>query len=512
MKFLDKYIKIVVAAAIIGSTVSCSDEFLDTKPETAVSYEEAFESLTNAESALVGMYNNLSSFSFDGLYAPIMGDLVGEDILLDSKHNWNWFLEVYQLETLANYTWASSPWSDGYFLIYQANQIIENADKVPDATVAEKGNLKGQAKVMRAATMLKLVQMYGEAYSVNPEAPGILNANSAREWDEEDIGRSSVREIYGQILKDLNEAIPMLEDYANLSPNERSQKFNDLTAFFNVRSANAFLARVYLDMAGYEGAEEDYWEKARDHAAVAKKDMVLMDLTDMFSGFSFPNSETIYSIKYTADDNNVFLSIPSFYYPFDGYRSVRVDADFLDTFSAYDQRRKYWFADGRELIFDWPWDDTPEAVPYDEDNFVVMKFNSIGFQTGYAERISIRASEMYLIEAECEYELGNEDKARELLFAIQQRAQPGVDKSINTGENLIKEILLERRKELVGEGFRWNDIKRRSLPFKREGDHWSEIRNFQFGDEDYYRLTFPIPQNEIDNNSALTEADQNPGY
>jgi len=504
MKFINRYIKIVVAAGIIGSSLSCSDDFLDTKPETAVSYDEAFESITNAESALVGMYNNLSSYSFDGLYAPIMGDLVGEDLLLDSKQNWGWFLSVYQLETLPNYTWASSPWSSGYFLIYQANQIIENADMVPDATAAQKGNLKGQAKVMRASTMLKLVQMFGDAYSVNPNAPGILNANTVKEWDEEDIARSTVGEIYGQIIEDLDQAIPMLVDYAaevaDLPSNDRPQMFMDSTAFFNVRSANAVLARAYLDM--------ENWEKASEHASKAKNDVQLMTIGDLLSGFNSPNSETLYSIKYTADDNNVYMSLPSFYWPVGGYSSMRADTSFVDTYDDFDVRKK-WFPHGRDLMVRWDGDE--EDSPLDADNYVIFKYQSINGQTGYAQRISIRASEMYLIEAECEAELGNHSKAQELLYAIQKRANPGAFKSSKTDQALIDEILLERRKELAGEGFRWNDIKRRSLPFKRNGHHWSKY-DFQFGDEDYYRLTFPIPQSEIDNNNILTEVDQNPGY
>ncbi|MCT4648109.1 MAG: RagB/SusD family nutrient uptake outer membrane protein [Carboxylicivirga sp.] len=504
MKFINRYLKIVLAVGIIGLSFSCNDEFLDTKPDTAVSYEEAFESITNAESALVGMYNNLSAYNFDGLYAPIMGDLIGDDLLLDSKQNWGWFLSVYQLETLPNYRWAREPWTSGYFLIYQANQIIESADLVPDATEGQKANLKGQAQVMRASTMLKLVQMFGEAYSVNPDAPGILNANSVKEWDEEDSGRATIGEIYNQIVTDLVTAIPLLEKYAEevaeMPASDRPQKFLDATAFYNVRSANAILARAYLDM--------ENWEKARDHAAEAKKEVELMDAYDLISGFHTPNSETLYAIKYTATDNNVYLSIPSFYWPLGGYSSMRADTMFVDRFNNNDVRKKQ-FRHGREIMVRYEGEETER--PLDPDNYVILKFASINYQTGYAQRISIRASEMYLIEAECEAELGNDSEAQDLLHAIQKRANPGISKSSNTGEVLVNEILLERRKELAGEGFRWNDIKRRSLPFKRNGHHWSKW-DFRFGDADYYRLTFPIPQNEIDNNSALTEADQNPGY
>lgn len=504
MKLLNNYIKIALVLFTVTATYSCSDDFLDTKPDTAISYEEAFESYANAESALVGMYNNNSSYSFDGLYTPIMGDLVGEDLLLDSKQNWGWFLSVYQLETLPNYTWASSPWTDGYFIIYQANRIIRDAPSIPDATEAQVGNLVGQAKVMRANTMLKLVQIFGDAYSVNPDAPGILNTNELMQWDAEDIGRSSVGEIYQQITSDLHTAIPMLEKYASeingLPVNERPQMYLDSTAFHGIRSANAILARAYLDMHDYENA--------RIHASKAKENVQLMDIGELLNGFNMPNSETIHSIKYTADDNNIYLSLPSFYWPLNGYSSMRADTTFIDTFDQYDTRKSQ-FRHGKDIMVRWQGDD--QDSPLDADNYVILKFSSINNMTGFAQRITIRASEMYLIEAECEAELGNDSEAQDLLSTIQKRANPGAAKTSNTGQELIDEILLERRKELVGEGFRWNDIKRRSLPFKRNGHHWAKF-DFEFGDEDYYRLTFPIPQSEIDNNEVLSQADQNTGY
>ena len=118
---------------------------------------------------------------------------------------------------------------------------------------------------------------------------------------------------------------------------------------------------------------------------------------------------------------------------------------------------------------------------------------------------------MLLIEAECEAELQNYSEAQDALYLIQRRANPGVTKSTETGQALIDQILLERRKELFGEGFRWQDIKRRQLPFVRTGDHWVKL-SFTAQDPDYFRLTFPIPQSEIDANNALDNSDQNIGY
>ena len=199
-------------------------------------------------------------------------------------------------------------------------------------------------------------------------------------------------------------------------------------------------------------------------------------------------------LAYAQEDNNTYLSLPSFYWPASGYSSMRANNSFVAKFSNQDARKNYFL----------------KLDDIDRDRNLIVKFahnNSIG----NAERIAIRASEMYLIQAECEAELGNYSDAQQALFTIQKRANPSAQKSNSVGQALIDEILLERRKELFGEGFRWNDIKRRQLPFQRSADHWVTF-DFSSSDNDYFRLTYPIPQSEIDANNMLDESDQNAGY
>lgn len=453
--------------------MSCSEDFLNPMPTNSLEESEVFKSYNNAEAAMVGVYNQLSSSSFEGLYLPIMADLIGEDVLLNSVDNYNWFVPVYQLNVLPNYFYTESPWTSGYKLIYDANQIIANANKIPDATDDEKNSLIGQAKVLRAFSMLKMVQVYAPSFLADSSAPGILNVTAPREQSSPDIGRTSVGGIYNQIVRDLTHSIELLE-------------INEYTGFFDKRAAQAILARAYLDM--------QEWELARDMAKVAYEGLELMTADEMLSGFLAPNSETIFSVAYTAEDNNIYLSLPSFYWPVSGYSSMRADSTFVNYFEPGDWRGQFFL-------------DYPEIDP---DNYIIIKFGHDS-KIGNAEKISIRASEMYLIEAECEAEIGNYTEAQDALYKIQSRANGGVEKSTAMGQELIEEVLLERRKELFGEGFRWNDIKRRNQRFTRNGSHWVK---FDFGpeDEDYYRLTFPIPQSEIDANSMLDETNQNIGY
>jgi len=473
MKIKTLKIKLGLFLVLMGLFWSCSEEFLTPEPTDSLKSDEIFESYVTAEAALVGTYDQLSNYKFEGMWVPLISDVMGEDIMINSVDNWGWFVETYQMNVLPGYTYVEHPWWTAYKVIFDANHIIANAQTVPDASDEQKNNLEGQAKILRAFSHLRLIQMYAPAYSVNPDAPGVLLAILPMDQDSHNIGRSSVSEVYNQIVIDLSSAIELLD-------------YNTDKGFFDKRAAQAILARTYLDM--------QEWEKARDMAKQAYSEVDLMSINDMLGGFNTRNSETIFTVAYTSEDNNVYMSIPSFYWPVAGYSSMRANDKFANMFNSMDARSSFFVMDSN----------------IDPDRHLILKF-AHNQQVGNAERISIRASEMYLIAAECEAELGNFSDAQDEIYVVQSRAFPGAIKSTETGQKLIDEILVERRKELFGEGFRWNDIKRRSLSVKREGNHWVNL-DFGVADADYYRLTFPIPQSEIDNNPLLTQEDQNIGY
>ncbi|MEH0155165.1 RagB/SusD family nutrient uptake outer membrane protein [Limibacter armeniacum] len=473
MKALSLIKNIFTLSLLLLFMTACNEDFLELEPTDSISEGKVFESYTIAEAALVGAYDQLSNPSFEGLYVPIMADIIGEDVMINAVDNWNWFVPVYQMNVLPNYTYVNSPWWAGYKLIYDVNKLIKNVQKIPDATADQKNRLEGEARALRAFVMLKLAQIYSPAYSKDNTAPSILLVTDILEADDDDIGRSTLKEVYEQIENDLLTAISLLE--------EKKDK-----GFVDQRAAKAMLARTYLDM--------ENWQKARDMAKEAYEGLELMSISEMYSGFSTRNSETIFTIAYTQEDNNVYLSLPSFYWPVGGYSSMRANDQFVDLFNYQDARGGFFL----------------QQDDIDAERFLILKFGHNNV-VGNAERISIRASEMYLIEAECEAELGNYTAAQEALYQIQQRSYPGVQKSKATDEQLVNEILLERRKELFGEGFRWNDIKRRQQSFSRGGDHWVTF-NYSPADADYYRLTFPIPQSEIDANKMIDLNDQNEGY
>ncbi|MFO7977307.1 MAG: RagB/SusD family nutrient uptake outer membrane protein, partial [Bacteroidales bacterium] len=83
--------------------------------------------------------------------------------------------------------------------------------------------------------------------------------------------------------------------------------------------------------------------------------------------------------------------------------------------------------------------------------------------------------------------------------------------STNTGQDLIDEILIQRRLELWGEGFRFYDLKRTNSDLDRRNlNHnasvLSNLLHVPAGDP---RWQWKIPRAELDANPFLTDADQN---
>lgn len=138
----------------------------------------------------------------------------------------------------------------------------------------------------------------------------------------------------------------------------------------------------------------------------------------------------------------------------------------------------------------------------------------------------LHVSEMYLVAAEAYLLAGDESKSLEKINAVRKRAGVSELSSFTAYKapytalrgifivNPLDLVLDERARECYAERTRYYDIRRTkqlvryNLAFSRFMDDVSKMSNAQ-GQIKWYR---PIPQDEIDNNTALSSADQNPGY
>ncbi|MDQ3277735.1 MAG: RagB/SusD family nutrient uptake outer membrane protein, partial [Bacteroidota bacterium] len=131
-----------------------------------------------------------------------------------------------------------------------------------------------------------------------------------------------------------------------------------------------------------------------------------------------------------------------------------------------------------------------------------------GSSSSIGDLVLMRASEMYLIEAEAKARM-NDATAANVLFQLVSKRDPAYVQSVLTGENLINHILIQRRIELWGEGFRFYDLKRLNQPLDRRGANHdpavATVLQVPAGDVQW---EFLIPQDEINFTNGIVK--QNP--
>ena len=118
---------------------------------------------------------------------------------------------------------------------------------------------------------------------------------------------------------------------------------------------------------------------------------------------------------------------------------------------------------------------------------------------------AFRTGEQYLIRAEAYARTAADALGSADLNALRSVRIIGYVPTALAGTALINAIATERRKELVGEGHRFFDLKRTTRTVSRVG-----CTSFCTLNSNNRAWTWPIPQPEIDANASILP--QNPGY
>ena len=494
-------------ALFVLIVTSCSKNYLDQPfpQDGSLSDNVIFSTYKGAEAAVVGSYGLLRSESFNsynglnnavtiankGVKSVVVNfELKGNDLYVASsvyaqECSWN---DNAQQGRAAFGTRTLQIWDMFYRIINNANAAIANIPQVRDASPEVKSQLIAEAKAQRAYCYFWLARIYQFSYSRNPDAAAVPLYTAPAGRDSKGNPRASLRAVYAQIVDDLNEAVSLL-------PVERSGKFR-----INKNVAHALLAQVYQEMAGNTGGPE-LWEKARQHAAAARQGYPLMDNAGYLSGFnSISSGEWIWGLPVPVEQSLSYMHpIFAYFNPDKGYaKNVSVNASFAACFLPGDIRRSQISQSSNTA----PW----------KTRKYVSSAEYANSSYGGGDILLIRSAEMILIEAEALAWMNSIPEAIDLLWSIRGTRVPGLEKNVNlplsiTKEDLIEQILLERRWELYGEiGVEYFDLKRLQKPLIRDGDH-------------PYRLTIPandkrwlfqIPQAEIDANPNIEQADQNP--
>lgn len=392
------------------------NSFLDVKSNKNLVVAQSLEDAL----ALLDDYQRMNE-----LRVPSWGESVSDDYYL-TDHKYSLSSSTIQ----KFYTWdyqeyfgTNNNWSNGYIPIYNANLSLDILSKIDrNSDNAYMFDLtKGSALFYRSYYLFSLLVVFAEAYDENTahEDLGVV-LRLTSDFNVKSF-RSTVKECFEQIEKDLKESTTLLPELPTFLG--RPSK----------AAAFAALARLYLYKRDYNQAL-----KYADLALEIKNDLIdfngdediLKTTSPSAPTFAKFNKETIFY----AEGSNSLVYFPN------GSTAGAVDSVLYNSYSEFDLRKDLFFSVTNEL-------------PYFKGQYT----NSTKMFGG------ISVNELFLIKSECLAlldELENASQVLKMLLLKRYSNFENVKLEKFSKLDLIEYIRMERRKELPFRGLRFLDIKR----------------------------------------------------
>lgn len=487
---MKKYLIAFSVIALTATTVtSCSEDFVETQFNQSKPQED-IKTVEELQSFVFGAYGTMRNASYYGCDFVLIPELRSDAMYSNNRSGY--YSTVSNYTMLSNDAYASGPYTAMYTVIAKANIILGTSNNltwgetVDPTSISDKvKNLKGQAYAVRAQAMFDALRLYGQQYSGGTTGiviPVQYNPSA-------NMARASVAQTQAQIEADFNNAL------TNLTGNSY-QIFADKTVL-NEFSVKALMSRYYL----YKG----------DYAKVRSlvNDVVISGKYSVIPRDSYLTSWTLNN----ASSNSVFelavgpiaalssTSINAKINPDNGYQNVPVKSAVVSSMSAQDIRRQI-FAPSSNV------GGTFIAAKYPnqngEDNIRISRYEEV-----LLNGIEAELNGGSIAKAQAYWESILKNRLTDILdpnnpnVVIKSVAQ----QILELGAIDTTKLRSERRKELVGEGFRMWDLLRWGGPIPKNATNGGVTANIAIGDN---KLAFPIPLAET--NVAGTLVKSNPGY
>lgn len=457
----------IFSLLLLAGLAGCSKSFLDQKPYTQFPVDEAIKTEAEMGAAMNGVYASMRGSTSWGRNLPVMGDLMGDNVYISTQNSGRYLVQNAFSQTQATQE-PGDIWTAIYATIKNAN-IVVNAD-IPSTAISDQ--LRGEALTVRALAYFNLVRWFAKPYTVDPNAEGVP---VILEFDQSaKLSRKKVSEVYDQVLSDLTDAFSLMSG-------------NKSSAVVTKYVARALQAKVYL----YKGD----WQNARDAALdVVNNSGYSIVTAANFSGYwknpspQTTKGETMFELALDAATNNGTNAL-AYMYDQAGYGDLLVSDSVYQLYSATDVRRELIKAAVRSSENVWVLDKYSNTNSTDKDDIKIMRF-----------------SEVVLILAEAYYRLNDEPNALATLNLLAQHRDPNFAGYASAGDELLEDIITERRKELLGEGDRFPDLQRLNRVIVRGEEY--PITAQVIATDNKKRIQ-PIPQVERDANPNIS---QNDGY
>ncbi len=454
------------------SIIGCTDLVNDQLDPDGVIEENVFKTVKNSEQVVLGAYSRMP------MGANIYAQALLTDELKFNQQNNGQGKEVHSWTFTSGTGEFSSVWYGAYGSISSANKLLLNFDKIQANTQADidlKNQLKGEALALRAFNHFLLIRSFSPKY--NASALGVPYITG------DDIyatpSRPTMQETYQAIMKDCNDAYPLLETAT------AKNRFNQAA----VRTMQAYVA---LEMGSFDQAITYANQALAFNSTLANTLATVQAIwTDtntselIFFQTSIPGSVTASPGTYFT--TNALSSGGAIYW--------NPSVTLYNKFTSSDFRRARYFAG------------TP-TDPY--NTFIVNKYPGVTGNFGVNNVKIFRVADLYMILAEANARKATPDLVASFnaYSTVRTARNAGTSVAFTDQNDAITKILDERYKEFAWEGSRLFDLKRNGRLITRQGvDIY--ILNPVPTLTDLNRYTYPIPTSETQANPNIQ---QNPGY
>lgn len=384
--------------------------------------------------------------------------------------------EYYEAIDWNSQIFSEQIWRDCYLHVGYMNSVLKSlGELIGDYEQSTFEKVKGEALVIRSFYLFKLLQLFAPYDNAELGIPMNLDPEIF-----EGTARLSQQKVYGQIIGDLTTA---------LNYKTEGDAWN---IFYTKDIIHSILAQVYMFKAGSAVAEESDWELAEEHADYIVRNYSLPSTPAEIAAVIRPGVAGVIKNKYVlltlgwdiTPRNNSYS-----WWGYPGYSGQVIDAKLLSLYDPDDYRLDLFFTELDNGM-----------TTYNKYEYVTWKLS---------DYINLfRIEDIWLICAEANARL-NRPKGKELLEEFKKTRIPGF--TTYTGNDVLQEILLERRKEFCGDfDMRWLDMKRLNLEVTRMSLNATGETEVSFtlkaGD---YRYAMRIP---VDSELAFNKIPQNPGW
>jgi hypothetical protein len=513
---MKKTILTAVVVLFLG-IFSCSEDFTENPRLNVEDLETFFLKEENVESAIVGIYDLMQlNYGRDWHSAFLVKLLPGDDANAAGGNS----EDQGQLQNIDDYANVSSSnvsiasvWDHFYRTISLSNLVIEN---IKDSNLSNKDKALAEAKFLRAWSYFELTTMFGDI-PLRLTVP-----TSAAEFG---ITKSSRAAIYTQIELDLTDAIASLPEKGALSDNFRvskgsAQALMGKVLVFQEKHTEAipyFQSVISNTAHDLEANPGDVWSinnefgveslfeigyvstTARDWGNLAWGGRNESNLHIQLMG---PRGDGIFDLTGTGLINGWGFNLPT---------SKLVTA--FETAGDTDRKAATLMTESELIAAGGAVDPSAASggVIWDYEGAIRIKYatnpddssvegvKELNYSTNFR---LFRYAEVLLLAAEAYNKAGGQDNAaRTELNKVRVRAGLLPDNT-STGTDLFDVIVNEKFLELAHEGQRfWDLVRWGKASTELAGTGYSSTNDL-----------FPIPITEIDKNSELSIADQNPGY